>query len=126
VAGCLTLRFLKGGISRSSPAGLSPTLKSDSSQRAPTIPITHLSRKIREKDRASGEKWGTQPAKTDAKACRALLVLDGSETRPYMAGGGPLRGQARFHLLFQLPTFVPVDVAERFVLMCNYTGKEVV
>ena len=39
--------------------------------------------------------------------------------RPYMV-------QLRFHLLFQLPTFVPVDVAERFVLMCNYTGKEVV
>jgi len=45
--------------------------------------------------------------------------LDGSETRPYMV-------RLRFHLLFQLPTFVPVDVAERFVLMCNYTGKEVV
>ena len=45
--------------------------------------------------------------------------LDGSETRPYMV-------RVRFHLLFQLPTFVPVDVAERFVLMCNYTGKEVV
>ena len=25
-----------------------------------------------------------------------------------------------------VPTFVPVDVAEDFVLMCNYTGKEVV
>jgi hypothetical protein len=24
------------------------------------------------------------------------------------------------------PTFVPVDVAEGFVLLCNYTGKEVV
>ncbi len=26
----------------------------------------------------------------------------------------------------QLTTFVPVDVTARFVLMCNYTGKEVV
>ena len=25
-----------------------------------------------------------------------------------------------------VPTFVPVDVAEGFVLLCNYTGKEVV
>jgi len=24
------------------------------------------------------------------------------------------------------PTLVPVDAAEHFVLMCNYTGKEVV
>jgi hypothetical protein len=29
-------------------------------------------------------------------------------------------------LIFSIPTFVPVDVAEGFVLMCNYTGKEVV
>jgi hypothetical protein len=53
------------------------------------------------------------------KSCRAALGLDGSETRPYMV-------QLRFYLLFQLPTFVPVDVTEPFVLMCNYTGKEVV
>ena len=32
----------------------------------------------------------------------------------------------RFYLLFQLTTFVPVDVPERSVLMWNYTGKEVV
>ena len=48
-----------------------------------------------------------------------ICLLDVSETRPYMV-------QLRFYLLFQLPTFVAVDVAERFVLMCNYTGKEVV
>ena len=29
-------------------------------------------------------------------------------------------------IYFSIPTFVPVDVAEDFVLMCNYTGKEVV
>ena len=55
----------------------------------------------------------------NGKSCRAALGLDGSETRPYMV-------QLRFYLLFQLPTFVPVDVVPRFVLMCNYTGKEVV
>jgi hypothetical protein len=30
-----------------------------------------------------------------------------------------------YHVL-TTPTLVPVDVAEDFVLMCNYTGKEVV
>jgi hypothetical protein len=32
----------------------------------------------------------------------------------------------RFGLLPRLPTFVPVDATVPFVLMCNYTGKEVV
>jgi hypothetical protein len=35
-------------------------------------------------------------------------------------------GQQRDSLLFPFPTFVPVDVAQHFVLRCNYTGKEVV
>ena len=76
--------FLKGGIPRRLPLGLSES-----------------------------------EVELNGKSCRAVLGLDGSETRPYMV-------RVRFHLLFQLPTFVPVDVAERFVLMCNYTGKEVV
>ena len=51
----------------------------------------------------------------------------GTVPTPLRAGSDTsLHGRVRFYLLFQLPTFVPVDVAERFVLMCNYTGKEVV
>ena len=31
-----------------------------------------------------------------------------------------------FVLLTTIPTFVPVDAQGNFVLMCDYTGKEVV
>jgi hypothetical protein len=32
----------------------------------------------------------------------------------------------RFLVPFSVPTFVPVDAQADFVLMCDYTGKEVV
>jgi hypothetical protein len=44
--------------------------------------------------------------------------LDGAPSRNRISGLRPLMNS--------IPTFVPVDVAEDFVLMCNYTGKEVV
>jgi hypothetical protein len=61
--------------------------------------------------------------------CRDWSVFVG--TVRFAEGGGPglqLRTTAnpQIYLLFQLATFVPVDVAEGFVIMCNYTGKEVV
>ena len=37
-----------------------------------------------------------------------------------------LRGEKLFLLTPPAHTFVPVDVARRFVLVCDYTGKEVV
>ena len=37
-----------------------------------------------------------------------------------------LHGQVEIYYYFYSSSWVPVDVAEDFVLMCNYTGKEVV
>jgi len=54
-----------------------------------------------------------------AKSCPAALGLGG-------VGDPPLHDQGEGSLLFRLPTFVLVDSAKHFVLMCSYTGKEVV
>ena len=38
----------------------------------------------------------------------------------------PSMAQVEIYYYFYSTSWVPVDVAEDFVLMCNYTGKEVV
>jgi hypothetical protein len=80
---------------------------------------------------------GSEPALSVVEGTRpGRAKLDRSLTSPlqnhpgFAEGGAPgLQWTTEIHgfyLLFQLATFVPVDVAERFVIMCNYTGKEVV
>ena len=63
----------------------------------------------------------------DAKILQSFARPGRVPSTVLRAGSDPsLHGHIRFHLLFQLPTFVPVDVGEGFVLLSDYTGKEVV